>query len=79
MLSKRKGEETLPMESAGKENSGTESSAKPVRDNAVQVTKVKQLFAEWLDDSSGYDEQTWPQLKTALNENHSKSRKLFNE
>lgn len=47
--------------------------------NEVRVAKVKKLFEEWLQDSSGYDEQAWPQIKQALNENHSKSHNLFNE
>lgn len=45
----------------------------------ARVTSVKKLFGEWLQDTSGYDEQAWPQIKIALNENHSKSHKLFDE
>lgn len=45
----------------------------------ARAEKVKKLFDEWLQDSSGYDEQAWPQIKKALNDNHSKSHSLFNE
>ncbi len=45
----------------------------------ARVAKVKKLFEEWLQDSSGYDEQVWPQIKKALNESHSKSHNLLNE
>lgn len=49
------------------------------RSESSRVKKVKQLFEGWLEDSSGYDEETWPELKRALNENHSKSHELFDE
>jgi hypothetical protein len=39
--------------------------------NDARVEKIKKLFAEWLQDSSGYDEQTWPELKEALNAKYS--------
>lgn len=35
------------------------------------------LLEEWLNDESGYDEQTWPELKQALEENRSSGRRLF--
>lgn len=41
--------------------------------------RVKKLFDEWLKDSSGYDEQAWPPIKKALNDNHSRSHNLFDE
>jgi hypothetical protein len=49
------------------------------KDNGVQVSRVKRLFEGWLQDSSGYDEATWPELRQALNANHAKSHKLFDE
>jgi hypothetical protein len=47
--------------------------------NSAQVNRVKRLFKGWLQDASGYDEDAWPQLNKALNENHSKSHNLFDE
>lgn len=47
--------------------------------NAARIEKIKKLFEEWLQDSSGYDEETWPQLKQTLNENHSMSHNLLLE
>ncbi|HIA51398.1 MAG TPA: hypothetical protein EYN91_04835 [Candidatus Melainabacteria bacterium] len=44
----------------------------------ARAEKVKKLFDE-SQDSSGYDEQAWPQIKEAPNENHSRSHNLFNE
>lgn len=35
------------------------------------------LLEEWLADESGYDEETWPELKKALDENRLSSRKFF--
>lgn len=45
----------------------------------ARAEKVKKLFDEWLQDSSGYDEQAWLHIKKALNDNHSKSHDLFDE
>jgi hypothetical protein len=38
-----------------------------------------QALHEWMDDESGYDEENWPKLKKALEENHDSNRKLFSE
>ena len=36
------------------------------------------LLRQWLNDESGYDEETWPQLEKAMADNRrSASRKLF--
>lgn len=43
----------------------------------VRVEKIKKLFAEWLQDSSGYDEEAWPELKQALNAKYSNPNELF--
>jgi hypothetical protein len=68
------------MESAGKERIVNKSRPSGLaKGNSAQVGRVKRLFKAWLQDTSGYDEETWPQLKQALNENHSKSHKLFDE
>lgn len=43
-------------------------------------TKAQEAIAlldEWLNDDSGYDAQTWPQLKKALDEDRLSDRKLF--
>ncbi len=38
------------------------------------------LLQEWMADESGYDEETWPELKAALDRNRPPgSRKLFDE
>lgn len=68
------------MKSTGKKNSAKKIPSDHVSGRSMaQVDKVRRLFQDWLQDSSGYDEQTWPQLKQALNENHSKLHKLFDE
>jgi len=41
--------------------------------------EVIALLDKWLEDESGYDEETWPQLKEALDRDRLSSRKLFNE
>ena len=45
-------------------------------------TRPKEVIAlldEWLKDESGYDEETWPELKKALDRNRLSGRKLFDE
>jgi hypothetical protein len=37
------------------------------------------LLDEWMADESGYDEETWPELKTALDRDRLSSRRLFDE
>jgi hypothetical protein len=59
------------MDSAGKKEPVKKGRpSKLSRTESSRVRQVKQLFEEWLQDSSGYDD--WPELKRALNENHSK-------
>jgi hypothetical protein len=36
-----------------------------------------QLLDEWLNDESGYDQETWPDLKAALERDRLSNRKLF--
>jgi hypothetical protein len=39
-----------------------------------------QMLREWMADESGYDEQTWPALKVALDHNRAPgARNLFDE
>jgi hypothetical protein len=35
------------------------------------------LLNSWLEDESGYDEQTWPDLKSDLDKHRLSARKLF--
>ena len=39
--------------------------------------RLKKLVQSWLDDESGYDEETWPWLKKALEEDRLSARRLF--
>jgi hypothetical protein len=36
------------------------------------------LLDSWLEDESGYDERSWPELKSDLDEHRLSARKLFN-
>ena len=38
-----------------------------------------QLLHEWLQDDSGYDEQAWPQLKEAIEEDRLSYRRRFSD
>jgi hypothetical protein len=68
------------MDAASKKQQPKKSpSGGQAKSNNARVAKVQKLFEAWLQDSSGYDEEAWPQIKKALNENHSKSHNLFNE
>jgi len=48
--------------------------------SAVQQAKNEaavRLMKEWLKDESGYDEETWPRLKAAIEANRLSSRSRF--
>jgi len=40
---------------------------------------VARLLDEWMADESGYDEETWPELKAALERERLSSRPLFDD
>ena len=42
--------------------------------NAIRAIS---LLDEWLNDDSGYDEKTWPELKDSLDRDRLSSRRLF--
>lgn len=46
-----------------------------------RIDKVIQLLDEWMADDSGYDEETWPELKAALDKerNLASAESLFDE
>lgn len=51
-------------------------------DIAVQQEKNEaaiELLAEWLADESGYDEETWPKVKQAIEENRLSRRRRFDD
>ena len=47
----------------------------------IKAAKAIALFKSWLEDESGYDEETWPKLKKALNQERDRvgARRLFND
>ena len=46
-----------------------ESGSRSKRQEARQRNRATQaLLSDWLADDSGYDEETWPELKSALEE-----------
>jgi hypothetical protein len=49
------------------------------RENRPNLAAIR-LLDEWMADDSGYDEETWPELKEALDRNRREAgqyRKLF--
>jgi hypothetical protein len=48
---------------------------------AEQKDRAIALLDEWMNDESGYDEATWPELKEALNRERDAvgARRLFDE
>lgn len=52
---------------------------RPRDDLMARNRAVFRLLNEWLADESGYDEETWPELKAALQANRSSGRRLFSE
>jgi hypothetical protein len=47
------------------------------RQQQRRIDEAAQKFAEALADESGYDEETWPELKASLNRDRLSDRKLF--
>lgn len=41
------------------------------------VERLERLFAEWLEDESGYDEETLPELMEAVDRDRSSDRNRF--
>jgi hypothetical protein len=41
------------------------------------LKKFIELVDEWLTDESGYDEETYPQIEAALNQNRQKCKKIY--
>jgi hypothetical protein len=44
-----------------------------------KVDSAIALIEEWLNDESGYDEETWPKLEKTLEENRLSTRRRFND
>ena len=42
-----------------------------------QSPSAIELLDKWLEDESGYDEETWPELKAALDRDRPSRRRLF--
>ena len=55
---------------------GTDVTVEPARTAPQQ--KAIELIDEWLDDESGYDERSWPELRTGIDLHRLSSRRLFN-
>jgi hypothetical protein len=56
---------------ASKENGPADSG------RAERIDAAIRLLDEWMADESGYDEETWPKLQAALEEDRLSSRRLF--
>ncbi len=53
-----------------------------VRDQAAcaaQNEAARKLLREWLCDTSGYDEEVWPQAKKVIEENRLSPRSRFDD
>lgn len=44
-----------------------------------KLAELVKIVNEWMADESGYDEQTWPELKAALQANRGDQRKPFGD
>ena len=52
------------------------------RDRAIQANQneaARKLLREWLNDTSGYDEEAWPQAKKVIEENRLSPRSPFDD
>jgi hypothetical protein len=45
----------------------------------AKTRRLMKLIKSWLDDESGYDEETWPWLKKALEEDRLSARRQFRD
>ena len=52
-----------------------------LKPKTAKAAKTIALFKSWLKDGSGYDEESWPELKKALNRERDRvgARRLFND
>ncbi|HAO19015.1 MAG TPA: hypothetical protein DCQ37_00025 [Desulfobacteraceae bacterium] len=52
-----------------------------ITEDEERIEKRIRLLDEWMADESGYDEETWPEIKTALNRERDNvsARRLFDE
>lgn len=63
-------------------DSGAAASVNGKRSQTKLSAKSRHLIKtlqSWLEDESGYDEQTWPWLKKALEEDRMSARGLFRD
>ncbi len=46
-----------------------------------RIARLEKLFAEWKNDTSGYEDEAWPELQTSLDRTRAElgMRKLFDE
>lgn len=51
-----------------------------IEPGSAKAAKAIALFKSWLADESGYDEEVWPRLKKALEQERDRlgARRLFN-
>jgi predicted DNA-binding antitoxin AbrB/MazE fold protein len=52
-----------------------------ITEDEERIEKTIRLLDEWMADESGYDEETWPEIKAALNRERDNvsARRLFDE
>jgi hypothetical protein len=52
-----------------------------LKPKSAKAARAISLFKSWLEDESGYDEETWPKLKRALNRERDRvgARRLFDD
>lgn len=50
---------------------------RPFMSQRTKAEAAIALLDEWLNDDSGYDEEAWPKLKTALDEDRLSDRRFF--
>lgn len=43
----------------------------------ARLERITALLDEWMADETGYDEETWPDLKEVLDRDRPSSRRLF--
>jgi hypothetical protein len=82
MIRKKLGGKTKGSRGPRKKAKGADSAGSKKRNGrAPKVHPAITLIEEWLKDESGYDEETWPALKKALDEERDRvgARRLFDD
>jgi hypothetical protein len=76
---REKREKKSPLRNGARKVEATLAALDKLKPPHAKAESVIELLRSWLQDQSGYDEETWPKLKKALQQERRKrrARELF--